>query len=134
MDFDLILREARIAGRAERITDIGISKGRIAAVAADLPKGAPEKRLDGRLVVPGFIETHIHLDKSCLLGRCQCEKGTLDEAVVAVAAAKRGFTHDDVYERASRTLEKAIKQGTTRMRTHVEVDPRVGLTSVHALL
>ena len=134
MDFDLILREARIAGRAERITDIGICKGRIAAVAADLPRGAPEKRLDGRLVVPGFIETHIHLDKSCLLGRCQCEKGTLDEAVVAVAAAKRGFTHDDVYERASRTLEKAIKQGTTRMRTHVEVDPRVGLTSVHALL
>ena len=134
MDFDLILREARIAGRAERLTDIGISKGRIAAVATELPKGAPEKRIDGRLVVPGFVETHIHLDKSCLLGRCQCEKGTLEEAVVAVAAAKRGFSHDDVYERASRTLEKAIKQGTTRMRTHVEVDPRVGLTSVHSLL
>jgi cytosine deaminase len=134
VDFDLILREARIAGRAERTTDIGISKGKIAAVAPDLPKGAPEKRLDGRLVVPGFIETHIHLDKSCLLGRCQCEKGTLDEAVVAVAAAKRAFSHDDVYARASRTLEKAIKNGTTRMRTHVEVDPRVGLTSVHALL
>jgi cytosine deaminase len=134
VDFDLILREARIAGGAERTTDIGISKGRIAAVAADLPKGAPDRKLDGRLVVPGFIETHIHLDKSCLLGRCQCEKGTLDEAVIAVAAAKRGFNHDDVYERASRTLEKAIKNGTTRMRTHVEVDPRVGLTSVHALL
>ncbi|MGE3986855.1 amidohydrolase family protein [Pseudorhodoplanes sp.] len=134
MDFDLILRDARIAGSADRTADIGISKGRIAAVAPELPKGAPEKCLDGRLVVPGFIETHIHLDKSCLLGRCQCEKGTLDEAVVAVAAAKRGFSHDDVYERASRTLEKAIKNGTTRMRTHVEVDPRVGLTSVHALL
>ena len=134
MNFDLILREARIAGRAEHITDIGISNGRIAAVAADLPKSGPERRLNGRLVVPGFVETHIHLDKSCLLGRCQCEKGTLEEAVVAVAAAKRGFTHDDVYERASRTLEKAIKQGTTHMRTHVEVDPRVGLTSVQALL
>jgi len=84
--------------------------------------------------VPGFIETHIHLDKSCLLGRCQCEKGTLDEAILAVAAAKRGFTEEDVYERASRTLEKAIKQGTMRMRTHVEVDPRIGLTSVKALL
>ena len=134
VDFDLILREARIAGQAERTTDIGISKGRIAAVAADLPKGAPEKRLDGRLVVPGFIETHIHLDKSCLLGRCQCDKGTLDEAILAVADAKRGFTEEDVYERASRTLEKAIKQGTTRMRTHVEVDPRIGLTSLKALL
>ena len=85
-------------------------------------------------MVPGFVETHIHLDKSCMLGRCQCEKGTLDEAIAAVAAAKRGFTEEDVYERASRTLEKAIKQGTTRMRTHVEVDPRIGLTSFHAFL
>jgi cytosine deaminase len=134
VDFDLILREARIAGRADRTADIGISKGRIAVVAPDLPKGAPEKKLGGRLVVPGFIETHIHLDKSCILGRCQCEKGTLDEAITAVAAAKRGFTEEDVYERASRTLEKAIKQGTMRMRTHVEVDPRIGLTSVKALL
>ena len=33
----------------------------------------------------------------------------------------------------SRTLEKAIVQGTTRMRTHVEVDPRVGLRSFHAI-
>jgi len=134
VDFDLILREARLAGQAERTTDIGISKGKIAAVAPDLPKGAPERRLDGRLVVPGFIETHIHLDKSCLLGRCQCEKGTLDEAILAVADAKRGFTEDDVYQRATKTLEKAIKQGTTRMRTHVEVDPRIGLTSLKALL
>jgi cytosine deaminase len=134
VDFDLILREARIAGRAASTTDIGISKGRVAAIAPDLPKGAPEKMLGGRLVVPGFIETHIHLDKSCILGRCQCEKGTLDEAIAAVATAKRGFTEDDVYERASRTLEKAIKQGTMRMRTHVEVDPRIGLTSVKALL
>jgi len=130
----MILRKARIAGLAERTTDIAIRDGKIAAIAADLPAGAPEKQLDGRLVVPGFIETHIHLDKSCLLGRCQCEKGTLDEAIAAVAAAKRGFTEEDVYERASRTLEKAIKQGTVRMRTHVEVDPRIGLTSVKALL
>ena len=34
---------------------------------------------------------------------------------------------------ARRTLEKAIVQGTTRMRTHVEVDPRIGLTSFAAI-
>ena len=50
-----------------------------------------------------------------------------------VAAAKRAFTEDDVYARAQRTLEKAIMQGTTRMRTHVEVDPRIGLSGFHAL-
>ena len=132
MTFDLVLRNAVIVDREGR-TDIGISGGRFAAIEASLPKDAPEQDLGGRLVIPGFVETHIHLDKSCLLGRCQCEKGTLEEAVAEVAKAKRGFTEEDVYARARSTLEKAIKHGTNQMRTHVEVDPRVGLTSFRAL-
>jgi len=134
MTFDLILRNAAIVDREGGPADIGIRNGRFEAIETKLPGGGgPEENLNGRLVVPGFVETHIHLDKSCLLGRCNCEKGTLDEAVAEVAAAKRGFTEDDVYLRATKTLEKSIKNGTNRMRTHVEVDPRVGLTSFRAL-
>jgi cytosine deaminase len=133
MTFDLILRNASIVDRAGR-ADIGISNGRFTAIEAGLPGGnVAEEDLNGRLVIGGFVETHIHLDKSCLLGRCNCEKGTLEEAIGEVAKAKRGFTEEDVYARASQTLEKAIKNGTTQMRTHVEVDPRVGLTSFRAL-
>ena len=44
-----------------------------------------------------------------------------------VAAVKHTFTVEDVTERAARTLEKCISHGATRMRTHVEVDPKVGL-------
>jgi cytosine deaminase len=134
MTFDLILRNARIVDRPEGMFDIGIKDGRFVAIDAQLPKGdAPDQNLGGRLMVPGFVETHIHLDKSCLLGRCNCEKGTLEEAIGEVAKAKKGFTEEDVYARASQTLEKAIKNGTNQMRTHVEVDPRVGLTSFRAL-
>jgi cytosine deaminase len=132
MDFDLIFRNARIGAQAEPV-DIGVKSGRFAAIAAHLDGSGPEERLDGLLVTPGFVETHIHLDKSGIVSRCDCQSGALDEAIAAVARAKRGFTEDDVYERASRTLEKAILNGTTRMRTHVEVDPRIGLTSVRAL-
>ena len=60
-------------------------------------------------------------------------QGTLDEAIAEVAAAKRAFTEDDVYARGRRTLEKAITQGTTRLRTHVEVDPRVGIRCFDAI-
>src|SRR5215467_1425138 len=133
MKFDLVLRAARLAGRESEAVDIGIADGRIAALAPNLVCDAPAERLDGRLVVPGFVDTHIHLDKSCILERCQCRLGTLEEAIAEVAAAKRDFTEDEVYARARRTLEKAIVQGTTRMRTHVEVDPRVELRSFQAI-
>src|SRR4051812_25078074 len=132
MPFDLLLRNARLAGE-DTPTDIGIADGRIVALAPDLPGGGEEEDLQGRLAMPGFVETHIHLDKSRLLSRCPCHAGTLQEAIAGVAEAKRAFTVEDVTARATLTLEQAVLQGTTRMRTHVEVDPRVGLTSFTAL-
>jgi cytosine deaminase len=126
VSLDLVLRQARLLERGEELFDVGIAGGRIAEIAPAIAGDAPEKLLDGRLVIPGFVETHIHLDKSCILERCQSAEGTLAEAIAAVAAAKRAFTEEDIYIRARRTLEKAIVQGTTRMRTHVEIDPRVG--------
>jgi cytosine deaminase len=133
MPLDLVLRQARIAGRDEALVDIGVRDGRIADIAPDIVTDAPATPLDGRLVLPGFVDTHIHLDKSCIMDRCKCELGTLQEAIATVATAKRAFTEDDVYARARRTLERAIVQGTTHMRTHVEVDPRIGLKSFHAI-
>jgi cytosine/creatinine deaminase len=133
MSLDLILRQARIVGYGDALLDIGVKDGRIAAIESHIAIDAAQEQLDGRLVIPGFVDTHIHLDKSCILDRCRSQHGTLEEAIAEVAAAKRMFTEDDVYTRGSRTLEKAIVQGTTRMRTHVEVDPRVGLRSFHAI-
>ena len=137
MSFDTILRNGRIAGREHEAVDIAVRDGRIAAISArsDQPAQgtASEISLDGRLVIPGFVETHIHLDKSCISDRCSCHTGTLQEAIESVAAAKLGFTEEDIYARGRRTLEKAIVQGTTRMRAHVEVDPRIGLKGFRAI-
>lgn len=130
---DLILRNARLADR-EGGFDIGIDKTRIAAIE---PKLAAEGRtidLEGRLVSPGFIETHIHLDKSCILDRCKAETGDLDEAIREVAAAKKKFLPEDVYRRGKRTLEKCILNGTTHVRTHLEVDPGIGLRGLEGIL
>ena len=131
---DLILRHARRIGAEHELTDIGIATGRITAIAPDLVAEGETIDLGGRLVSPGFVETHIHLDKSCILDRVSSEKGDLDEAIAEAAKAKRGFTPDDVHARAARTLEKAILQGTTHMRTHLEVDPGVGLRSLEGVL
>ena len=133
MTFDLILRQARIGAGNLPPVDIGIVGERIAEIAPTISAEAPEENLTGKLVVPGFVETHIHLDKSCILDRCTSKQGTLGEAIAEVAAAKRAFTEEDIYERARRTLEKSIMQGTMRMRTHVEVDPRIGLKGFDAV-
>ena len=131
---DLILRNALIAGEESKPpADIGIEGGRIAAIEGGLAAEGEEIDVGGRLVSPGFIETHIHLDKSCLLDRCKSVKGTLEEAIGEVAKAKRNFQPEDVRDRAVRTLEKSILQGTTHMRTHLEVDPVVGLKSLDGI-
>lgn len=132
MTLDFVFKNVRLVGR-DGPCDVGVTDGRIVAIDTRIAADAPVEDLGGRLAVAGFVETHIHLDKSCILDRCRSEHGTLAEAIAQVAAAKKAFTEDDVYARAKRTLEKAILQGTTRMRTHVEVDPRIGLTSFRAI-
>ena len=129
---DLVLRQAAVAGWDGPV-DIGVRGERIVAVEPRLPTGAPEIAVGGRLVLPGFVDTHVHLDKACLLGRCGHVEGGLTGAIRAVSDLKRAFTVDDVYERGARVLEKAILKGTTRMRTHVEVDPRAGLRGFEAV-
>jgi cytosine/creatinine deaminase len=131
---DFILRNARAIGAENALTDIGIADGRIAVIAPGLAADGEAIDLGGRLVSPGFVETHIHLDKSCILDRVKSEKGDLEEAIAEAAKAKAGFTPDDVHARAVRTLEKAILQGTTHMRTHLEVDPGVGLRGLEGVM
>jgi cytosine deaminase len=137
MDFDLVLRDARLPDSKpdEPAIDIGVSNGRIAAIAPRLGGGAREQfQAGGRLVSAGFVETHIHLDKSCILGRCECETKRFPHlAMERTSAVKHTFTVEDVTERAGATLEKCISHGCTRMRTHVEVDPKVGLRGLEGV-
>src|SRR3954468_17555891 len=101
---DLILRNARLIGAEQDTADIGIMGGRIATIEPKLVAEGETIDLGGRLVSSGLIETHIHLDKSCILDRCKAEKGDLEEAIQEVAKAKKSFTPEDVYNRARRTL------------------------------
>ena len=132
---DTILRNARIAdGPEAQSVDIGIENGRITAIEGRLNADARIYDLGGRLVTPGFVETHIHLDKSCILDRLSSGQGGLDAAIGEVARLKREFTPEDVYHRARRTLEKCVLNGTTHVRTHLEVDPVIGLRSLEGIL
>ena len=131
---DLVLRNGRLCDKPEELIDLGIEGGRIAAIEPALAADGEELDLDGRMIAPGLIESHIHLDKSCILDRCRAERGDLEEAIGEVAKAKTAFTPEDVYERAKRTLEKCLINGTTHMRTQLEVDPGIGLRGLDGVL
>jgi cytosine/creatinine deaminase len=128
---DLILRNARIAGAEENLRDVEVRGGVIVKIGTALATADTPEELDlgGRLVSAGLIETHIHLDKALLMERMTFEEGGLDDALEEVAKLKRTFTPDDVHDRAARVLEESLRNGTTHVRTHLEVDPGVGMRS-----
>jgi cytosine deaminase len=125
---DLIIRNARLAGGvSDEPTDIGVANGRIAAIGHGLTAQAEIHDAQGRLACPGLIETHIHLDKSRIIDRCAPQSRRDLSPVKGVTPLKTSMSVEDVRARAERTLEQCILNGTTRMRTQVEVDPGIGM-------
>jgi cytosine/creatinine deaminase len=136
--FDLLIKNTRSASAragvsVSELLDIGIADGRIVAIGPALAHDGAVYDARGQLVMPGLVETHIHLDKSCILDRCSICEGNVQEAIRETARAKLAFTEDDIYARARRTLEKAIAGGTQHMRAHTEIDPRIGLKGYRAI-
>lgn len=128
----LRLTNLRLPDTPDEISELRIEDG---CFVSEFGATGPvvERDLQGHLVLPGLIETHIHLDKACIMSRCRLREGTLAEAISETAKAKAEFTEADVYARGAGILRQAITQGTTHMRTHVELDPGIGLTGFNAI-
>lgn len=149
---DIIIRQARLRSvadgtgqreRADRV-DIGVTEGRIAAVAAHLT--APARTvLDaaGQLVTGAFVNPHLHLDKVYtldLLGEdaLRAYHGVgMREAASAIALASRVKARYDrswIIANVRRALDAALRFGVTRIRAFADVDRQARLEGVHALL
>jgi cytosine/creatinine deaminase len=131
---DLLIRNARLADRAsDDPVDIGVGNGRIVAIARGLVADAQVYDAEERLVCPGLVESHIHLDKSRIIDRCAPQERATLSPVKGVTPLKASMTVEDVYKRAAQTLEQCIVHGTTRVRTQVEVDPGIGMRGFEAV-
>ena len=63
-EFDLVIRHADVATESDRFsTDIGISNGRITALEPGLSEGAQEIDVKDRLVMPGGVDSHCHVEQ-----------------------------------------------------------------------
>src|SRR5256885_10355900 len=127
----LLLRDGLVGGRRQ---DIAIRDGRIERVGAGLDApGYETLDVTDRLVLPGFVESHIHPDKAFIADRTQGLRAGGPTPQTLVAELKKTFTVDDVYQRARRVMELAVRHGCTTMRAHVEIDAFVELRGVEAL-
>ncbi|GJA05600.1 cytosine deaminase [Aeromonas caviae] len=131
----MLIRNVRLAGR-EGMWQILCQGGVIRAIEPMSTQLLSARELDGEqgLVIPPFIEPHIHLDTTQTAGEPSWNlSGTLFEGIERWAERKALLTHEDVKQRAIQTLKWQIANGIQFVRTHVDVsDPN--LVALKAML
>lgn len=135
-------KKVRIIHSVRRVDRPGLwqfnlSQGKIIGIDEQLtqpPSGDEVLDGEGGLILPPFIEPHIHLDTTQTAGEpAWNQSGTLFEGIERWAERKALLTHEDVKQRAWQTLKWQIANGIQHVRTHVDVsDPT--LTALKAML
>ncbi|MDQ6659771.1 MAG: cytosine deaminase [Chloroflexota bacterium] len=135
MQYDLLIRHAQLH-RAHRLVDIAIQNGHFAKIAPKLASDSAAREIDadGCLVVPPFIDAHVHLDAVLTVGQPRYNtSGTLLEGIQIWSERKPSLTREEVKQRALEEIRWEVAQGTLHIRSHVDVcDPN--LTALRALL
>ncbi|MGE0238477.1 MAG: amidohydrolase family protein [Parvibaculaceae bacterium] len=111
--------------------------GRIRSIgqALDAPRDAEVIDGQGRLLLPAFVEPHVHLDKT-LWGEAW-QPGIQPARLMDYITNERKVLSRNttpIATRAGRLLERMLCHGTTAVRSHIDVAPDIGLTHVEALL
>lgn len=131
----LLVRNVRLAD-SDTPSDVRIRDGKFAAIAHSLAVIEGEETWDaeGRLALPPFIESHLHLDTCLTAGDPQWNmSGTLFEGIERWSQRKAKLTKADVKERVNKVVRQQATYGVQFVRTHVDVtDPK--LVALEAML
>lgn len=131
----VIIKHAKLRGK-DGLWNIIVQDGKISKVTQTLDEVVGHEIIDveGALVLPPFIEPHIHLDTTLTAGEPEWNKsGTLFEGIQRWSQRKETLTLEDVKTRSKTALKWQIAQGIQHVRTHVDVtDP--ALTALKAML
>ncbi|QDC04576.1 cytosine deaminase [Pseudomonas fulva] len=128
---------ARLRGKPG-LFRIELAGQRIGAITAQdagvLPVAGADLDAGQNLVVPPFVEPHIHLDATLTAGQPEWNmSGTLFEGIERWAQRKQSTTHEDIKTRAKTTLNMLVDHGIQHVRTHVDVT-EPGLVALKAMV
>lgn len=131
------VHRAVVAGHREPV-DVELRDGVVHAVGpAGAGCGPTDVDAEGRLVLPGLVDAHVHLDKAYVLTELEdrgwAGGGSLQDAMAATRELRASTGLDGVRARASRLLSTMAATGTVAARAHVEVGDHVDpeLTRLH---
>jgi len=131
----MIITNAKLRGQ-EGQWDLEIQDGKFTKISPATNAVHEQEVVDaaGNLVLPPFIEPHIHLDTTLTAGEpAWNQSGTLFEGIQRWSERKQILTVEDVKRRSKTALKWQIAQGIQHVRTHVDVtDP--DLVALKALL
>jgi cytosine deaminase len=135
--YDLLLRHCRLLQTDRTIADVDIAIADRAVVEI-APRITGHARLEldiqGQLVSPPFVESHIHLDSALTVGEPRWnQSGTLFEGIEIWRDRKQSLNLEDVKARAVETLKQQAIQGVLFVRSHADVS-EASLTALQALL
>jgi cytosine deaminase len=131
---DIIFRNVRIDD-AQPLLDVAVHNGKIAEIAPTIAaRAAQEVEGNGNVLIPGFVEGHLHLEKANVMRRKANRSGTLKEAIAVTAALKPTLTHEDILERSTQVLRALVQAGSSHVRAHAEFDPVQGFTGLDVVL
>lgn len=130
-----LLRDVRAMGAGK--TDVLVREGRIAAVGQGLAATAGAEVIEGggRLLFPGFVDAHAHLDKTLYgLGWYRNEVGPSLLDKIENERALRRERGIDSFVQSSRMARLAIATGVTHIRTFVDIDTEIGLDGFEGVM
>ncbi|MEP3439484.1 MAG: amidohydrolase family protein [Hoeflea sp.] len=131
---DLLIRNLRPMGDAP--TDMLIRAGRIEKLAPGIE--APEVPVEdaaGAIAIPGLVEAHTHLDKTLMgMGWYENSVGADLRAMIDNERAERRRLHHDPARQSMRHALALAGNGTTHIRSHVDVDTENGLAAIEGVL
>jgi cytosine deaminase len=131
----MILANARLPQGG--LADVEIAIGVIAALHAPGGADQPGERIDlkGALLLPAFVDGHIHLDKTHWgAPRLPHVEGRSVRERIAAERVERHRVALPIEARASALIRTLIANGTTRVRSHIDIDNDVGLANLEAVL
>jgi len=122
----MIIKNATLRGKTG-LWNIVIEDGKFTQITQAEIETTDREIIDaaGSLVLPPFIDPHIHLDTTLTAGEPDWNhSGTLFEGIQRWSERKETLTFEDVKTRAKTALKWQIAQGIQHVRTHVDVtDP-----------